>query len=118
MKLPVKTLLAAALLGLIVLGAAVGPVAIRRLKRPAAEPQRVEIVSVDEEKQTPTARDKQTGRVFSVHFGESTEGLSVQTGPRVAASIPSWVPQYPGSSPDGGYVASASDSLSGAHHFK
>jgi hypothetical protein len=118
MKLPVKILVAAALLGLIILAAATGYMVIHRLKHPAAEPQRVEILSVDEEKQTLTARDKQTGRIFSVHFGESKEGISVQTGPGVVAAIPSWVPQYPGSSPQGGYAASGSDSLSGAHHFK
>lgn len=118
MKLPVKLLIVAALLGLIILGAAVGYMAIHRLNRPSAEPQRIEILAVDEEKQTVTARDKQTGRVFSVHFGESTEGISVQTGPGVAAAIPAWVPRYPGSSPQGGYAASGFDSLSGAHHFK
>jgi hypothetical protein len=118
MKLPVKILVAAALLGLIILAAATGYMVIHRLKHPAAEPQRVEILSVDEEKQTLTARDKQTGQIFSVHFGESKEGISVQTGPGVVAAIPSWVPQYPGSSPQGGYAASGSDSLSGAHHFR
>jgi hypothetical protein len=118
MKLPVKILVIAALVGLIILGAAAGYMVIHRLRHPAAEPQRVEILSVDEERQTLTARDKQTGRVFSVHFGESKDGISVQTGPGVAAAIPSWVPLYPGSSPQGGYAASGSESLSGAHHFK
>lgn len=118
MKLPVKILVTAALLGLIILGVAVGYMVIHRLKHPAAEPQRVEILSVDEERQSLTARDKQTGRVFSVHFGESKDGISVQTGPAVAAAIPSWVPQYPGSSPQGGYAVSGSESLSGAHHFQ
>jgi hypothetical protein len=118
MRLPVKILVSAALLGLIILAAAVGYMVIHRLKHPAAEPQRVEILTVDEENQTLTARDKQTGRVFSIHFGESKEGISVQTGPGVVAVIPAWVPQYPGSSPQGGYAASGADSLSGAHHFK
>src|SRR5258708_5194536 len=118
MKLSVKILVAAAFLALIILRVAAGYVAIHRLGRPAAEPQRVEILSVDEEKQTLTARDKQTGRVFSIHFGEAKDGVSIQTGAPGEAQTPAWVPRYPGSSPQNGYTASAPESLAGAWHFR
>jgi hypothetical protein len=118
MKPPVKILVAAAFLVLVILAAAVGYVAIHRMRRPAAEPQRVEIISVNEEKQTLTAHDKQTGRVFSVHFGEAKEGISIQTGAPAAAEVPVWVPRYPGSSWQDGYTASAPESLAGAWHFQ
>jgi hypothetical protein len=118
MKLPLKILAAAALVVLVLLAAAAGYIVIHKLRRPGVEPQRVEILSVSEEKQTLTARDKQTGRVFSVHFGETKEGISVQTGDAASTGIPAWVPRYPGSSPHDGYAVSGPESLDGAWHFK
>jgi hypothetical protein len=118
MKPPLKILAAAAFLVLVFLAAAAGYIVVHKLRRPGVEQRRVEILSVNEEKQTLTARDKQTGRVFSVHFGEAKEGISVQTGDAAASGMPAWVPRYPGSSPHDGYAASGPESLDGAWHFK
>lgn len=118
MKLPLKILVAAAFLVLVLLAATAGYIVVHRLRRHGVEQRRVEILSISEEKQTLTARDKQTGRVFSVHFGEAKEGISVQTGDAASAGMPAWVPRYPGSSPHGGYAASGPESLDGAWHFK
>jgi len=118
MKFPARIVIVVGFLLLVILGAVTGYVGIRWFRRHRAEPQRVEIVSINEEKQTLTARDVRTGETFSVGFGNATHGIAVLTDGAAAGAIPAWVPRYPGGSPENCYAVSATDSMTGAYHFK
>jgi hypothetical protein len=90
----------------------------------AANPN-VEMVSADEGRQEITVRDKQTGKTYSVSFEDAKNGKLVfkedgKTTMTVGgkAKLPSWVPDYPGSDPQGAFNASGVDVDAGTFGFK
>ncbi|HYL38561.1 MAG TPA: hypothetical protein VEV17_21775 [Bryobacteraceae bacterium] len=108
----------------------------------AANPN-VEMVSADEGKQEITIRDKQTGRVMTVSFDDAKKGKFVfkENGKEAVtisgangtlemksaegtvkiggnAKVPAWVPDYPGSEPQGAFSAQGADGQSGSFGFK
>lgn len=90
----------------------------------AANPN-IEMVSVDEGRQEITVRDKQSGKTYSMSFNDAKDGkftmkedgkTTLTVGGR--AKVPSWVPDYPGSDPQGAFSASGADGDSGTFGFK
>jgi hypothetical protein len=107
----------------------------------------VEIVSSDEDTGAITLREKKTGKVITFDFrdiekgrlvftgeggekveiaGEGESGSmevktgegTVRLGAGAGAKIPGWLPDYPGSQPEGTFSAQGKDGDSGAYHFK
>jgi hypothetical protein len=85
----------------------------------------IELVSTDEGKQEITVRDKKTGKVYSMSFEDAKNGkftvkedgqTTVTVGGK--AKLPSWVPDYPGSDPQGAFAATGQDGDSGTFSFK
>lgn len=77
----------------------------------------VEVLKVDDSANTISVRDKKTGKVTTMNFDDVKSGkftmtesdgrggtASVQIGAD-AGQLPSWVPQYPGSTPTGTFAA-------------
>jgi len=90
----------------------------------AANPN-VELVSTDEGRQEITVRDKQSGKTYSISFEDAKNGkftmkedgkTTLTVGGK--AKVPSWVPDYPGSDPQGAFSASGADGDSGTFGFK
>ncbi|HYL73735.1 MAG TPA: hypothetical protein VEU96_05990 [Bryobacteraceae bacterium] len=89
----------------------------------AANPD-IELVSTDEGKQEITVREKKTGKVYTMSFEDAKNGKFTmkedgKTTLRVggAAKLPAWVPNYPGSDPQGA-TASTADGDGGTVTFK
>ena len=84
----------------------------------------VEIVSTDEGKQEITLHDKQSGETYTISFDDAKQGRfkvksakgTVQFGGD--AKIPAWVPDYPGSNPQGAFAADGQDGQGGTFTFK
>ncbi|HLH00557.1 MAG TPA: hypothetical protein VKX49_29905 [Bryobacteraceae bacterium] len=113
-------------------------------KMAVAANSNVEMVSANEGRQEITVRDKQTGKVMTVSFEDAKNGKFVfkQDGKEAtlttnsangtvevksdegtfklggAAKLPAWVPDYPGSDPQGAFAAHANDGDSGSFGFK
>ena len=109
----------------------------------AANPN-VEMVSANEGRQEITIRDKQTGKVMTMSFEDAKNGKFVfkQDGKEAtittsssngtvevksdegtfklggSAKLPAWVPDYPGSDPQGAFTAQGKDGDSGSFGFK
>jgi hypothetical protein len=90
----------------------------------AANPN-VEMVSTDEGRQEITVRDKQSGKTYTMSFEDAKNGkftmkedgkTTLTVGGK--AKVPSWVPDYPGSDPQGAFSASGTDGESGTFGFK
>jgi hypothetical protein len=85
----------------------------------------VEVVSVNNGSQRITLRDKRTGKTYDISFNDAKngkftikeDGQSTVTvgGP---AKVPAWVPDYPGSDPQGAFNARGRDGDSGTFTFK
>ncbi len=88
----------------------------------------VEIVNIDEDKGLMTIRDKKTGKSVTMNaedikngkisFSDESTGEKVSFGSGSAITLPSWVPSYPGSKPEGTFSASGSGSEGGMAHFR
>jgi hypothetical protein len=108
----------------------------------AANPN-VEMVSADEGRQEITVRDKQSGKVITMSFEDAKSGKFVfkENGQEAVtvsgangtlemksaegtvkiggnAKLPAWVPDYPGSEPQGAFSAQGKDGDSGNFAFK
>src|SRR5579862_809925 len=90
----------------------------------AANPD-VEMVSADEGKQVMTVRDKKTGKVYTMSFDDAKNGKFTMKEDGKAtltvggkAKVPSWVPDYPGSDPQGAFSAQGEDGAGGTFTFK
>ncbi len=90
----------------------------------AANPD-VEMVSADEGKQVMTIREKKTGKVFTMSFDDAKNGKFTMTENGKAtltvggkAKAPAWVPDYPGSDPQGAFSAQGEDGAGGTFTFK
>jgi len=90
----------------------------------AANPN-VEMVSVDEGRQEITVRDKQSGKTYTMSFEDAKKGkFTIKEDGKTTltvggkAKVPSWVPDYPGSDPQGAFSASGADGDSGTFGFK
>jgi len=90
----------------------------------AANPN-IEMVSVDEGRQEITVRDKQSGKTYSMSFNDAKDGkftmkedgkTTLTVGGK--AKVPSWVPDYPGSDPQGAFSATGADGDSGTFTYK
>jgi len=90
----------------------------------AANPS-IEMVSVDEGRQEITIRDKQSGKTYSLSFEDAKNGkftmkedgkTTLTVGGK--AKLPSWVPDYPGSDPQGAFTAAGADGEGGSFTFK
>ena len=104
----------------------------------------VEMVSANEGRQEITVRDKQTGKIMTMSFEDAKNGKFVfrQDGKEAtittnssngtvevkssegtfklggSAKLPAWVPDYPGSDPQGAFSAQGQDGDSGSFTFK
>lgn len=85
----------------------------------------VELVSADEGKHEITVREKKTGKVYSMSFEDAKNGrftmkedgkTTLTVGGK--AKVPAWVPDYPGSDPQGAFSAQGEDGASGTFTFK
>lgn len=90
----------------------------------AANPD-VEMVSADEGKQEITIREKKTGKTYTMSFDDARNGKFTMTenGAKSTltvggkAKVPAWVPDYPGSEPQGAFSAQGADGASGTFTF-
>jgi hypothetical protein len=88
----------------------------------------VEVVNVDEDKGILSIREKKTGKVITMNaedikngkisFSDESTGETVSFGADASAKLPAWVPDYPGSKPEGAFSASGKDGDGGMAHFK
>jgi hypothetical protein len=85
----------------------------------------VEFVSMDEGKQEIVLREKKTGNTYTVSFEDAKRGrFQMKENGKEAvtiggdAKIPTWVPDYPGSNPQGAFAAQGKDGQSGTFTFK
>jgi hypothetical protein len=91
----------------------------------AANPN-VEVITVNKGSQQITLRDKKTGETYNISFDDVRNGkVSVRgNGGRASitvggeAKVPAWVPDYPGSDPQGAFSAQGRDGESGTFTFK
>jgi hypothetical protein len=90
----------------------------------AANPD-VEVVSADEGKHEITVREKKTGKVYTMSFEDAKNGkFTMKENGRTTltvggtAKVPAWVPDYPGSDPQGAFSAQGEDGASGTFTFK
>jgi hypothetical protein len=87
----------------------------------AANPN-VEVMSTNDGAGTITIRDKQTGKIVTMSFDEARNGkfkfsaegddgktATMEFGAGATAKLPSWIPSYPGSNPQGTFSAKGSD---------
>jgi len=90
----------------------------------AANPD-VEMVSVDEGRQEITVRNRKSGKTYTLSFEDAKNGkftmkedgkTTLTVGGK--AKVPSWVPDYPGSDPQGAFSAAGADGESGTFTFK
>jgi len=85
----------------------------------------IEMVSVDEGKQEITVREKKTGKIYSMSFEDAKNGkFTMKENGKTTltvggtAKLPAWVPNYPGSDPQGAFSASSAEGDSGTFTFK
>jgi hypothetical protein len=85
----------------------------------------IEMVSVDEDRQELTVRDKKSGKTYTMSVDDAKNGkFTLKEDGRTTltvggkAKVPSWVPDYPGSDPQGAFSASGADGDSGTFGFK
>ena len=92
----------------------------------AANPD-VETVSTDEGRGEITVRNKKDGKVFTISFEDAKNGkftMRQQGGEQSSltfggkAKFPAWVPDYPGSDPQGAFAATGTDGATGTFSFK
>src|SRR5260370_11031308 len=85
----------------------------------------VEMVSTDEGRQEITVRDKKTGKTYTMSFEDAKNGkftmkedgkTTLTVGGK--AKLPAWVPDYPGSDPQGAFSAAGADGEGGNFTFK
>lgn len=101
--------------------------ALAAAKMAVAVNPEVELVSTDEGRGTITIRNKKDGKVMTMSFEDAKNGhftmkeeggsnASVTFGGK--AKYPSWVPEYPGSDPQGAFTAQGAEGESGTFGFK
>lgn len=107
----------------------------------------VEVLESNEDKGTITVREKKTGKVITLDFRDIQKGRMVFTGEggekveiggegksgsvevktregtmRIGGggevNAPDWVPEYPGSRPEGAFESQGQEGEAGAYHFK
>lgn len=88
----------------------------------------VEVVRMDEDSGEITIREKKTGKVITmkaedvkngkITFTDESTGEQMTVGGNEAAQLPDWVPDYPGSKPQGAFSAKGGQGGSGLVHFK
>lgn len=88
----------------------------------------VEIVRMDEEKGELTVREKKTGKVITmraedvkqgrISFTDESSGEQVTIGGEGEAELPDWVPDYPGSRPQGAISSKGGSGRGGLVHFQ
>ena len=86
----------------------------------------VEIVSTDEGRGQITIHNRKTGKTVTMSFEDAKNGrFSVQDGDGKSsviiggkAKFPAWVPDYPGSNPQGAFSAQGEGSAAGTFTFK
>jgi hypothetical protein len=87
----------------------------------------VEVVKMDESTGELTIREKKTGKVITMHAEDIKNGkisfTDESTGEQVTVGggeveLPDWVPDYPGSKPQGAVAATGGQSNGGMVHFK
>ena len=90
----------------------------------AANPD-VEMVTADEGQQQMTVRDKKTGKVYTMSFDDAKNGKFTMTENGKStltvggkAKAPAWVPDYPGSDPQGAFSTQGENGASGTFTFK
>jgi hypothetical protein len=90
----------------------------------AANPN-VDVISVSKGDQQITLRDEKTGKTYSISFEDAKNGkFSVKEDGRATlsvggpAKVPAWVPDYPGSDPQGAFTAQGQEGESGTFTFK
>ncbi len=85
----------------------------------------IEMVSVDEGRQELTIRDKKSGKTYTMSVEDAKNGkftfkedgkTTLTVGGK--AKLPAWVPDYPGSDPQGAFTASGADGEGGSFTFK
>lgn len=87
----------------------------------------VEVVRVDDEKGTLTIREKKSGKTITMNaddvkngkitFSDDSTGEKVSIGSGTDVRLPSWIPEYPGSKPEGTMAASGNHGEGGMAHF-
>ncbi|MGJ5818412.1 hypothetical protein [Paludibaculum fermentans] len=87
----------------------------------------VEVIRVDDEKGVLTIREKKTGKTITINaddvkngkitFSDDSTGDKVSFGAGTDIKLPSWVPEYPGSKPEGTISASGHNGEGGMAHF-
>jgi hypothetical protein len=102
--------------------------ALAAAKMMAALNPEVEVVNVDESKGLLSIREKKTGKVITMNaedikngkisFSDESTGEKVSFGADASAKLPAWVPDYPGSKPEGAFSASGKEGDGGLAHFK
>lgn len=106
--------------------------ALAAAKVMAALNPNVEVVKVDEDRGLLTIRDKKTGKTITMDaegvkngkltFSDNSTNEKFSFGTDSAAKLPTWLPSYPGSKPEGTFAMSGSGgdngSEGGAAHFK
>lgn len=84
----------------------------------------VEVVSVNKGSQQITLRDKHTGKTYQISFDDAKNGRFTMKGDEGTvtvggeAKVPAWVPDYPGSNPQGAFAARGSQGEGGTFSFK
>lgn len=101
--------------------------ALATIKVMAALNPNIEIVTLDEDKGFVTVRDKKSGRTFKVTFDDAKRGkftmqeegkdpVTITT--RGDFNVPTWIPDYPHSTPQGSFATEFSTGDSGNFTFK
>jgi hypothetical protein len=86
----------------------------------------LEVVSTNDRSGTVTVREKSSGKTVTYKFDPDKKSLvvigdngeQVRIGASAGNSMPSWVPVYPGSSPEGQFSAQTADGNTGNFTFK
>ncbi len=99
--------------------------ALAAAKMMVAANKDVELVSTDEGRGEITVRDKKTGKITSVSFEDAKNGkFTIKEDGKTTltvggkAKVPAWVPDYPGSEPQGAFSAQGADGDAGTFAFK
>ncbi len=87
----------------------------------------VEVIRVDDEKGMLTIREKKTGKTITINaddvkngritFSDDSTGDKVSFGAGTDIKLPSWIPEYPGSRPEGTVSATGHNGEGGMAHF-
>jgi len=104
--------------------------AVAMVKMAVAANPDAELVSMDEDRGIVTVRDKRTGKTVTMNFedikegrisfeGEGEEGGTVTAtlGAGTPADLPSWVPSYPGATPQASFAVQGKEGDSAHFHF-